>query len=325
MIHPSIRGPHRRSALSGLMMGLLLLAGAAQARGVVLDPAQLPAAERDRLIAQIASARREDPEAFTLVPQLRHRLPALDAKKRGPRVPVSALLKPLGPRALFPMLEALAVEAPPQGELTPSAWLAMRVGLIEAVGVLRDGRAAPVLAAILDAPAQESDILRAAAEALGRLGDDAAASRLAALARGDDARRGPVLAGMGGCRRLLCAQALAAALQPHPEPALAKAVVRSLGEIGAAWAWRTPGVKARSEEQAVRAVAARALVSAVVGYDGEVRQAASNALLVVSAPMTGQLIEEARREANADQKAALDALSARLRRDPLRASRAPVP
>ena len=69
---------------------------------------------------------------------------------------------------------------------------------------------------------------------------------------------------------------LAAALVSHPTDATASSVVKSLGDVGNAWAWKTPGATAKDEEAAVRETAARALVSAFVSYDGSVRQAASN-------------------------------------------------
>ena len=40
--------------------------------------------------------------------------------------------KALGPKALLPMIELVAMDAPPRGAMSDSAWTALRAGLIEA-------------------------------------------------------------------------------------------------------------------------------------------------------------------------------------------------
>src|SRR5690606_1028409 len=105
-------------------------------------------------------------------------------------------LAKLGPSALMPMLELLAVD-PPRGIPAASA-PGIRRDLIEAVGLLKDARALPVLSAILDDTTEDAETTRTVAEAVARIGTEEAATRiLAALdaSRGDRTRA--ILAGMG--------------------------------------------------------------------------------------------------------------------------------
>jgi len=304
------------------IFALILVATAARTvragDGVVLSSEALPVMLRARLESEVRRARVEKPQAFSKLAELRQRLPELDRRRRGRLVPVGPMLRGLGRDALLPMLEMIALDAAPRAELSDSAWLSLRVGLLEAAGSLRDPRAAPIFSAVLDGPESEYPVLRAAAEALGRLGDDAAAKKLVALAAKPGKNQRAVLAAMGDCRRIVIASALAEALANNPDAESAELVAHSLGRVGNAWAWRTPAVLAHSSEQAAtRATAARALVDAFVKYDGRVRRAAGNAILIVDDPSTLELIAAARRKSPA-AAGALDTLALRIVRNPTR-------
>jgi hypothetical protein len=301
-----------------LAIPLTLALAALPGRGVLLAPDRLSPNARLQLSAEIERARIDQPAAFSAVATVQARLPDLDAHKRGRYAHVGPLLKSIGPSALLPMLQAIAFEAPARGDLSDSVWTAYRSGLLEAVGVLRDPRAEPVLLAVLDGDERNFQVLRSAAEALGYLDNDAAAAKLVALARTRGPKQAAVLAGMGSCRRLPVAQALAAELASHPAETTALSVVKSLGDVGNAWAWKTPGVTARAEEPAVRETAARALVAAFTSYADPVRQAASNALMVVDAPTTPALIQRAQQHASTAVAEALTTLAARYERNPTR-------
>lgn len=300
-----------------LCCSVILVAGAARAqqRGVLVAPAALDAASRKALAADVAHARAVQPGAFAELAALRAQVADLDARKRGPIAPIALELKGLGPQALLPMLEMVALSAEPRGELTDSAWLALRSGLLEAVGQLRDPRAAPVLRAVLASDVTDHLVVRAAAEALGRLGDEAAVATL--LAAADGPKRTSVLTGMGACRRAKIAEKLAHELDLRPAPVEAKMLARSLSDVGNSWAWALPVVAASGEGAATRAIAARSLVSAYLAYEGDVRDDVSNALLVVDDPSTPGLIAAVARTASAEQRAALEKLSARFARNPV--------
>ncbi len=300
--------------------GLLLsaLTGAASAaEGVWVGPSLLAAEDRAALVQAIGAARTDKPAAFETLARLREDMPALDAQKRGRYVPVAAILKGLGKDALLPMLNELAIEAKPRGDMPADAWHAWRVGLVEAVGSLRDGRAAPVLFAVVDAPEMSTDLVRAAASALGKLGTDAAAQRLVALAKKEGPKQKGVLAGMGDCRRRVVAEALASALLAHPDAETATIVARSLGDVGSAWAWKTPVIAASGEESVVRAAAAEALVASYLRYEGEARVAIGKAVLMVDHASTPSLAEAQKRGARPGDQAALDALVERFKKSPL--------
>lgn len=308
----------RRNILSWCVALTLFAGGMVQANGRVLSPQALPEPVRAQLEVELSREKAANPEAFTQLARVVAQVETLDARKRGRLAPLSPLLKALGPDALWPMVERIAFVA---GEApgAASAHLALDVGLIEAAGYLRDPRVAPIWIALLDGAEQRPEVVRAAAGALARLDTDAAAAKLVALAQGDGLRRDAALAMMGNCRRLVVARALADAALKHPGDVRAmQTIIRSLGDVGNAWAWRTPSVAARSEEGAVRQVAAQALLTVWLEHDGAVRQAAANALLVVDAPTTPLLLQRARAQASADDRQALDALAVRLANNPAR-------
>lgn len=303
-------------AVAALSFGAAM--GEARADGVLLGPGGLAPSERAALVADIQKARSATPAAFAAVADLRARLGELDAAKRGRFAPIGPMLKRIGPDGLLPMLEHVAIDSPPRKGLTDTAWSAWRVGLLEAIGTLRDARSAPVLVAVLDGPETDFGVVRAAAAALGKLGTDAAAAKLVAMAKTAGPKQKAVLAGMGHCRRTVVAQVLAAAIAARPDEGTAEDVVRSLGDVGSAWAWDTPVVSASGERKAVQAIAAKALVEAFVAYGGKVRKTASNALMVVDDPSTPALAQAAKQGASAEVRAALDELVQRFANNPTR-------
>ncbi|MBK9258839.1 MAG: HEAT repeat domain-containing protein [Polyangiaceae bacterium] len=305
-------------ALLGAMMAQVSPVNAAPASGVMLAPDKLPANARTALALDIEAAKRQSPKAFQALSVVRNDLPRLDANKRGRFAPIPAILKSMGKDALLPMLEELAFRGQPKGELTDSAWIAWRAGVIEAVGMLRDARAESVLVTILDGSETEFHVVRAAAAALGRIGTDTAAQKLVTMSKLEGAKRKAVLAGMGECRRKAVAVALADVAIATPDAATAKIIAHSLGDVGSAWAWKTSIIASSGEEAPVRAIAAKALVAVFVAHDGDARKTASNALMVVDDPSTPALIDAAKKGASRDLAAALDALAARFARNPTR-------
>lgn len=311
-----------RILLSALALtGIALLGSPTTAfagEGVVLNPSALRAPDRSSLTDQIAKARASNPTVFASVAKLRSDLPQLDARKRGRFVPVARMLRSLGSDALLPMLEELAVDAPTRGSMTDTAWTAWRVGLVESVGSLRDPRSAPVLVAILESPTTDVMLIRAAAAAYGKLRTDRVAQDLITMSRRNGPKQRAILAGMGHCRKSAVASELARVLSARPDAATAEDIARSLGDIGSAWAWDTPSLAGNPEGAAVRSVAAQALMDAFIRYDGEVREMATKALLVVNDRSTPGLISAARARARADVLPALDQLERRFANSPIR-------
>jgi hypothetical protein len=216
-------------------------------------------------------------------------------------------LRALGGAALLPMLHALAFEAP-SGTLSARERTAYVVGMLEAVGLLRDPRSGPVLVAVLEGASKDAAVLRAAAEATGRLCGDpelAALTRHTAIA---DPLRVAAIAGLGECRRIESARHLATLLASAPDDASAEPIARALGVVGSSWAWKALGPAAAAKGLAVREVAARALVSALPKRGGEARAQIAKSVLLLEHPIVPELLRKETTAANAETKVVIDRL-----------------
>lgn len=255
---------------------------------------------------EILDARRLDSTPFITVSTIVADAPMAHEKARGRKAPIAQQLARLGPSGTLPMLEKLSLEQPVQ----------VRRDLIEAIGLVADKRGVPVLKDILSDPSEDAETTRTTAEALSRMGTDEAANHLVTtLAASSSERARALVSGMGELRKLRVTEAIAARARTGDD-AMVRVAARSLGRAGNAWAWKT--VADRSEEQKIRETSARALVDAFVAHDGEARQAASNALMVVDASSTPALIAQARASANPSTQTALDALATRFANNPTR-------
>jgi len=303
-----------RATLLSLGLGLAALFGTtgAGAAGALVGPSELAPADAKALEALVAQARGTEAASFAARDALRAELPRLDAQKRGPYAPLSRPLKDLGPRSVPALLEAIALDAglgrqapvpasPPAG-LSESAWLAWRVGLLEAVGSHRDPASAPVLRAVLERPSLEAPVLRAAAAAYGKLGTSDAVRLLGQLAQGGDARAEAALYGLGHARTPRSAELLAAELSKLPS--------------GGRAIERKPRGADPKQADATRLAATEALVRAFVPYGGHIRKDIEKALLVVDDPRAKGLLEREKRGADAATAQAIDALLARLAKGP---------
>ncbi len=269
-----------------LFIVMILSTPASARRGVLLAPEALDVTARSVLDGVVAAERQRVPQAFEAVAKVRDSVKELDARKRGRLAPMTLHFKSIGADAVIPMLEQLALDAPSRGDLTDTAWTALRTGLLEAVGTYRDPRATAVLRGIIRSDNTEYEVMRSATEALGKLGDDVSASLLVQLSETEGPKRAPVLAALGYCRRLVCAQALSRVSLEGMAPRSQRRILASLGDVGNVWAWKSPIVNKTGEESAVREVAARALFAAYIVKSDDVQQGASDALLLVdhSAP-----------------------------------------
>lgn len=307
-----------KNTLAAALFALATLAAPASALAApALDHVTLAPEAAQTLRASVAAARASDPRAFADVAALVARTPELDRKARSGKAPVSLALAAMGGRAVMPLAELLAFD-PPAG-LTREQVRAARLPALEALGMLRDARVAPVLFGWLEQA--DLDATRVAAEAVARLDSDEAATRLvSALSRASGDRALAVLAGMGSCHRAPVAKALADRLAQADE-ATARVVVKSLRRAASPWAWQT--LARRDDESAVRDLASEALVGAFVRFDGETRDAAEKALAVVDDGRVSTFVKSARARATAPKQADLDALAARLAARPRDAKLAP--
>ena len=310
---------HLIAALAGLSLSLLV-SSSAHAAGLEMDASALPAATRTSLANDIAKARAVTPHQFANVRDVILNADALDAKSRKRGMAFTARFKAMGPNALMPMLEAVAFDAHAPMPANESARAAVRIGLLEAIGSIRDDRAVPVLEHVLD-HAGDVHVVQAASTALARIGTDASVAilvRAQASAQKTEpggTRERAILEGMHDGRRAAIAKALVARLASADE-ATAKTIAHSLGGAANAWSWSAISDKAELPE--TRAVAGKALVELYAARSGEVRDAAAKAVLVVDDPWTPTYIASAKKGANADLASALDELERRFVANPAR-------
>lgn len=258
------------------------------------------AAALDKAIAQ---AKQTNPSSFAAVEAVKAAVPTLDTKKRALFAPVTPRLKAI-PNATWALANAV-MNGSLAADATPSAQIAWQTGVLEALGSQRDVATEPLLIAALTS-AEQPEVVRSAAEALGQLGTDRANTVLIAQATSrTGAARIAVLAGMGSCRRVATADFLAKQLSLTVVEKEQLAIVKSLSLLGNEWALATPaGAPVKAEVPQLRAIVAGALVKLFASSSGNVRQQASDAILVVSAPETKLLLAQVR----VKDPAAVDAL-----------------
>ncbi len=292
---------------------LSLVSNSAYADGLIGRASALKAKTRAKLQKTIASYRSATPEAFAAVRDVKGHRPEVYRKRKNPVPNVSLELRRLGRAALLPMLEALAFQAPERGSLKDDEWRALKVGMLHAVGILRDKRSAAVLQLAFD-KAQHARVQTAAALALGRLCDTQSYQLLEKSARGAGSKRTAAIRGLGQCRQLKSAKLLAELLYNGPADSVTIALGESLGFVGSSWAWRAMGPKAKDKGLAVREVAAAALVPAFIDYTGKARTAIKIGLTMVEYPGMATLVAEHRHRADEATAKALDKLVARIER-----------
>ncbi|WP_169927743.1 HEAT repeat domain-containing protein [Labilithrix luteola] len=300
----------------GALLGSFFTMGQASANpGLAIDGSKvLPVNVSSTLRAEISRGRTADAGSFHAVNDLVARSKTIDARARGGKAAISHALAKLGPTAVMPMIELLAFDGPAGLPVEQSP--AVQRDLVEALGLLRDPRAMPVLGKMLERDA-DFTTTRTVAEAIARMDTDEASQKLvSSLATSSGERAKAILAGMGMCHKTVVTQTLAARLAARPDDATAILVVKSLGHAGNAWGWKT--LADRTDENEVRGAAAKALVDAYVTYTGSAREAAAKALLVVDAPNTSSLIQNAKSSASPEARTALDALATRVAHNPTR-------
>ncbi len=268
---------------------------------------KLAPADAAKIEKQVALAKKAQPAAFEQVAKIQRDLTVIDAKKRGRFAPLTTLLNSV-PEATWALVEAIVSTAAVAPEAPRTAVIAWQTGLLESLGDRRVLATEPVLMAALEA-ATEPEVIRSAADGLGRLGTDGAATALiAAASKREGAAREAVFAGMGSCRRTAVAGFLARQLALASTDSERLALVKGLSRVGNEWALETSGgTPAKNEIPAIRQLAASALVKLYAESQGHLRQAASDAVLVINAPETKVLLAQLR----AKDPAAIDTLIAK--------------
>lgn len=295
---------------------LALLASAPlHASPTPLAPMAAPALRE--LEGVIAKARVANPETFRAVAKLRGELPALARKSRSGKVNVRALLVAQGKAALPAVLAELreGPEASAGGWLAPTitAW---SVGLLETAGYWRDPIAVPVLEAAALHPNANAEVVAAAVRGLALVATDDAAKRIEGIYEAQVAVRAKIAPAVGSCRRLATSRFLAARFE-RARGAEANALAEALGQVGSAWAWRTPELERRGEGNDTRRAAFDALFARYEAADASLRAAIVEALWLVDLPNGPAVVRGATAKTPASA-ALLEELAKRLEKSPLR-------
>jgi hypothetical protein len=290
-----------RPLLATLTLALLpTLARAAP----LLDPRAVPDEVARTLGALVRPDRTRRPEVYRRVADLEGLRPAVYRRTRGGRPSVAVELRAMGPAALLPMLDALALSGYPAA-LDADERAALRLGLLEAVGNLGDARALPLLRGVF-ATATEAPEQRAAARGLARVCQDADRRALMAAT---GARRDVAAAALGLCRGPEAADWMVAQLESTADPSHAAALAAGLAEGASSWA--RPGAV---DSAAVRERAARAMVRRWRELPAQ-RDALGVAALAMGGPEVLAAVREAQRDAPDEQRGGLRVLERSLLRD----------
>jgi hypothetical protein len=307
-----------RLAALALLLTTAFASVPALADGLAAKESMLPDAARRSLRAEIAADRAKQPELYAAVRDVRGVRPEVYRRHQNPKPVADRELKALGSRALLPMLDALAFDAPPRGALTDEEQSVLASGMLEAVGVLRDARSGPVLRAVFEKGTTDERVRASAARAMGRLCTDAELAILIEHAQVAAPRRTAAVAGLGECKRLESARHLASLLGAATDAAWAETLATALGAVGSSWAWKAMGPASEAQGAAVREAATVALVAGFVRHTGATRARIGKSILMTEHPGTSELLARSRGAADADARAALDALDTRIVKRPAR-------
>lgn len=310
----------RYSLVGGALVALLGIAGEARADGLATAPSRIAPANRSSLSQEIAAFKAAQPALRAKVRDVQNVKPEVYNKARNPKPEASRELRLLGKDALVPMLEALAFDASQPG-LAANEREALKLGMISAVGHLKDSRSVPVLAAILDDQTESSEAAYAAANALGMVCDSAASKLLDEKAQAGSKVRMAALSGLGECRKLESAKTLTAALRGAKDDATRSLAVKSLGTIGSSWAWaalaKTDATAAQTGNK-VRIEASDALIETFVSSP-TVRAETKRAILKCEAPNALESVRAAKKGQNAETVAGLEGIEKALEKAAARA------
>lgn len=292
-----------RRLLATLSLSLLPgLAGASP----LLDPRAVPDSVARPLATAVRADRARHPEAYRRVADLEGLRPEFYRRSRAGRPSVAIELRAMGPEALLPMLDALALSGYPR-DLSADERSALRLGLLETVGNLGDARALPLLRSVF-ATATEAPELRAAARGLARLCQDADRRTLMA-ATGE--RRDPAASALGRCAHPEASRWMVTQLESTAAPSHAAALAQGLAESASSWA--RPGARSPLDAS-LRARAARAVIRRWRELPAQ-RDAIGVAALSMGGPEMLAAVREARRDAPAEAAPGLAAMERALLRD----------
>jgi hypothetical protein len=279
-----------------------------------LSSAQLSAQEQARLAKSVGEARVQSREAFDGLARLKAEVPRMDAMKRGRLAPIAHIVTALGPGAAYAIAQELLLEGERPATFTNTAWRSWQMALLDAWGGFRHPETAFALRAVVQSETSP-ELLVVAARAYAKLETDAVAMDLVQwMERGP--RGALILKGAGDCRRLVVAQAVARQLERAQDDASAETAIAVLTDLGHAVPWQ--GTRHPEEAEAVRNLAAKALIDAALRFPAR-RTQVTHGLVKVDATATEQLLSEAQRRSTPQLRQELARMRTRYVEHPVRA------
>ena len=302
---------------------------AAETAGLALAPAQMGPADRTALQQAVMADRLARPNAYDVVGAAKGCRPDGWMAARTPEPNCSRELRALGPAGLLPMLSALALDWSPKGLSTDAVHRAqeeraLTVGMLEAVGALRDTRARGVLHALWQQARNRADALtplgrqmtvaRATAEALGRLGGALELQALQSHLRAEDPLYTAAIAGLGVCKRTDAAELLVTALASAKDDAAQRWIVQAMGAIASSWSWQALGRVRAEDAMRVRQRVTTVLLPLLAKTQGEARERVVQSLQLADLPDLPARLNQLRPTADATLQHDIDDLLGRVAR-----------
>ena len=302
---------------------------AAEPTGLAIQAAQMGPADRAALQNAVMADRLARPAAYDVVAVAKGCRPDGWLTARTPEPNCSRELRALGTQGLLPMLSALALDWAPRGLSSDEVnrakeERALLVGMLEAVGTLRDTRARGVLHTLWQQARGRQDMLtplgrqmtgaRATAEALGRLGGALELTALQQHLRADDPLYTAAIAGLGVCKRTDAAQLLVNALTQAKDDATQRAVIQAMGAVASSWSWQALGPVRREDGLKVRVRVTDVLVPMLARTQGETRERVVQALQLADLPDLPARLAQIRPTAEATLQHDIDDLLGRVAR-----------
>lgn len=223
---------------------------------------------------------------------------------------ISRRLQALGPDAFYPMIDLL--DGQKLASISPRAQSLLKVATLDALTHLGDARGSAIYEKLFD---EDSDleVARAAAEALGATESSDGMQFLLDRAIVGHPKERAAFSGLSFCRKGEVAHRFAARFLELPDARLVRSLAQRASFWGSSWAWQALGPGRQAEGLAGRQALSEALVSVLPNYEGDTRQAISNALVAIEHPATRQSLAQLRSSAKPDLVKTIDLLSSRLK------------
>ena len=263
-------------------------------------------AELTEIAEELDELWHKNPDLFRQLDATRQEVNNWYAQNRHRPANVARMLEGLGEEGLLPMLWALAADNPMQLQMGLQAWRSWRVGLLEAVGRLRDERSIPVLKAIIAGNEPHAPIHQVATSALGRIGDIESIDAVIDIARSSPDKRDAIVAGLGQARRHNAVEYLLEVFETGDDAEIQRTAVRAMGDWTNQWAWETATRQDNQDEgRKGRAATINALVDAYPEADDGLQKEIAKSLQLAGAAASKELLVDRAEASDDDRRRAL--------------------